>query len=103
MKLDKVTLRVVLRNLHEYDNQLPDTSICFDHQFPRIALLDGNATENSPATAVHLCTACSSSERDNSSSYGKREALNSDDILFRGRIDQCLRYAGNPRDVSITV
>ena len=41
MELDKVTLAVVLRNLHEYDNQLSDTCTGFDHRFPRIALRGG--------------------------------------------------------------
>jgi hypothetical protein len=45
MELDKVTFPVVLRNLHEYDNQLSDTFASFDHWFPRIALLGGEATK----------------------------------------------------------
>ena len=53
MELDKVTLPVVLRNLHEYDNQLSDTCTGFDHRFPRIALRGGHAKKKSPRLHCH--------------------------------------------------
>ena len=43
MELDKVTLPVVLRNLHEYDNQLSDACTGFDHRFLRVALRGGDS------------------------------------------------------------
>ena len=37
MELDKVAVFVVLRNLHEYDDQLSDTYAGLDHGFARVA------------------------------------------------------------------
>ena len=37
MELDKVAVLVVLRNLHEYDDQLSDTYAGLDHGFARVA------------------------------------------------------------------
>ena len=52
MELDKVTLPVVLRNLHEYDNQLSDTCPGFDHRSRRIARSVSSVTcvDESPDT-----------------------------------------------------
>ena len=47
--MDKVTIPVVLRNLHEYDNQLSDTRTGFDHWVASIALPGGGAEGNSVA------------------------------------------------------
>ena len=46
MELDKVTVAVVFRNLHEYDNQPPGACSGFDHRLLRIAVRDSNATKN---------------------------------------------------------
>src|SRR5439155_20069025 len=54
IELDKVTLPVVLRHLHEYDNQLSDTSTGFGHLlFLRIALMGGD-TKKSPGVCTGL-------------------------------------------------
>jgi hypothetical protein len=54
MELDKVTLTVVLRNLHEYDNQLSDMRTGLDHRFLRIARLGSEAIKN-PSKACSFC------------------------------------------------